>query len=231
MDERDNRITRTSGLNTWRAGCGGSRTSGSEGGPEKPTHREMERALRPDPYTEFATDEGKLYLAGVRDLCHRGLVGWAMDEHQDAELVVDALVMALGRCTPDPDGLIHHADRGSQYLSLSFCATANLHGLQVSFGSTGDCFDNAAMETFWSTVKREIRWTRGSDPIHHSTASPPVLVRVVRGVLQPSTPPNRARPPNPDRVRRYVQFAITPCPRKRVKVTATSAGVRWPSAA
>jgi transposase InsO family protein len=181
--------------------------------------------------TEFATDEGKLYVAGVRDLCHRWLVGWAMDEHQDAELVVDALVMALGRCTPDPDGLIHHADRGSQYLSLSFCATANLHGLQVSFGSTGDCFDNAAMETFWSTVKREIRWTRGSDPIHHSTASPPVLVRVVRGVLQPSTPPNRARPPNPDRVRRYVQFAITPCPRKRVKVTATSAGVRWPSTA
>jgi putative transposase len=113
--------------------------------------------------TEFATDEGKLYVAGVRDLCHRGLVGWAMDEHQDAELVVDALVMALGRCTPDPGGLIHHADRGSQYLSLNFCATASLHGLQLSFGSTGDCFDNAAMETFWSTIKREIRWTRGSD--------------------------------------------------------------------
>jgi transposase InsO family protein len=113
--------------------------------------------------TEFATNEGKLYVAGVRDLCHRGLVGWAMDEHQDAELVVDALVMALGRCTPDVDGLIHHADRGSQYLSLSFCATATLHGLRVSFGSTGDCFDNAAMETFWSTIKREIRWSRGSD--------------------------------------------------------------------
>jgi putative transposase len=112
--------------------------------------------------TEFPTGEGKLYVAGVRDLCHRGLVGWAMDEHQDAELVVDALVMALRRCDPDPDGLIHHADRGSQYTSLDFCATASLHGLQVSFGSTGDCFDNAAMETFWSTVKREIAWSRGS---------------------------------------------------------------------
>ena len=112
--------------------------------------------------TEFPTGEGKLYVAGVRDLCHRGLVGWSMDEHQDAELVVDALVMALGRCTPDADGLVHHADRGSQYTSLDFCATASLHGLQVSFGSTGDCFDNAAMETFWSTIKREIAWTRGS---------------------------------------------------------------------
>lgn len=113
--------------------------------------------------TEFVTDEGKLYVAGVRDLCHRGLVGWSMDQHQDAELVVDALVMALGRATPDPDGLIHHADRGSQYMSLALCSTASLHGLRVSFGSTGDCFDNAAMETFWSSIKREVRWARGSD--------------------------------------------------------------------
>jgi transposase InsO family protein len=113
--------------------------------------------------TEFVTAEGKLYVAGVRDLCHRGLVGWAMDQHQDAELVVDALVMAIGRTRPDTANLIHHADRGSQYTSLALCSTASLHGLRVSFGSTGDCFDNAAMETFWSTIKREIRWSRGSD--------------------------------------------------------------------
>jgi transposase InsO family protein len=112
--------------------------------------------------TEFPTDEGTLYLAGVRDLCHRGLVGWATGAHQDAELVVDALTMALWRCTPDPEGLVHHADRGSQYTSLDLCATATLAGLEVSFGSTGDCYDNAAMETFWSTLKREIRWIRGS---------------------------------------------------------------------
>jgi putative transposase len=112
--------------------------------------------------TEFPTGEGKLYLAGVRDLCYRGLVGWAMDSHQDAELVVDAMVMALGRAVPDPAGLIHHSDTGSQYTSLDFCATATLAGLEVSFGSTGDCFDNSAMETFWSTLKREIAWIRGS---------------------------------------------------------------------
>jgi putative transposase len=112
--------------------------------------------------TEFPTDEGTLYLAGVRDLCHRGLVGWATGPHQDAELVVDALTMALTRCSPDPGGLVHHADRGSQYTSLEFCSTATLAGLQVSFGRTGDCYDNSAMETFWSTLKRELRWTRGS---------------------------------------------------------------------
>jgi transposase InsO family protein len=65
--------------------------------------------------TEFPTGEGKLHLAAIRDLCHRGIVGWAMDEHQDAQLVVDALTMALGRTAPDPDGLIHHSDRGMQY--------------------------------------------------------------------------------------------------------------------
>jgi transposase InsO family protein len=112
--------------------------------------------------SEFPTGEGKLHVAGVRDLCHRGLVGWAMGAHPDTELVVDALVMALSRCTPDADGLVHHSDRGSQYTSLDFCATADLAGLQVSFGSTGDCYDNAAMETFWSILKREINWIRGS---------------------------------------------------------------------
>jgi hypothetical protein len=64
--------------------------------------------------SEFPTGEGKLHVAGIRDLCHRGLVGWAMDEHADAELVVDALVMALSRTVPDADGLTHHSDRGSQ---------------------------------------------------------------------------------------------------------------------
>jgi transposase InsO family protein len=112
--------------------------------------------------TEFPTGEGKLFLAGIRDLCHRGVVGWAMGEHNDAELVVDALVMALSRCAPDAGGLVHHSDKGSGYTSLDFCAAADLAGLTVSFGSTGDCFDNSAMETFWSVLKREIAWIRGS---------------------------------------------------------------------
>ena len=112
--------------------------------------------------TEFPTGEGKLHLAGVRDLCHRGLVGWSMGPRPDAELVVDALVMALGRAEPDGDGLVHHSDRGGAYVSGDFCSMADVAGLQVSFGSTGDCWDNAAMETLWSTLKREITWIRGS---------------------------------------------------------------------
>ena len=91
--------------------------------------------------TEFPTGEGKLHVAGVRDLCHRGLVGWSMSAHPDAELVVDALVMALGRAEPDADGLVHHSDKGGAYLSGDFCSMASLAGLQVSFGSTGDCWD------------------------------------------------------------------------------------------
>ena len=119
--------------------------------------------------TEFPTGEGKLHLAGIRDLCHRGIVGWSMDEHQDAALVVDALTMALGRTAPDPDGLIHHSDRGTQYTALDFVMAAGHAGLQLSFGSTGDCFDNAAMETFWATLKREIAHIRGDSGIWFET--------------------------------------------------------------
>ncbi len=117
--------------------------------------------------TEFPTREGKLHLAAIRDLCHRGIVGWAIGEHQDAALVVDALTFALGRTAPHPDGLIHHSDKGSQYTSADFVMAAGHAGLEVSFGSTGDCYDNAAMETFWSVLKREITWIRGS--IHFDT--------------------------------------------------------------
>ena len=111
---------------------------------------------------QFPTREGPLHVAAIRDLCHRGIVGWAMDGHQGAELVVDALHMALARTVADPDGLVHHSDRGSQYTSLAFTAAADVAGLQLSFGSTGDAYDNAAMETVWSTIKREIAWIRGS---------------------------------------------------------------------
>lgn len=83
--------------------------------------------------TEFPTGEGKLHLAGVRDLCHRGLVGWSMGAHPDAELVVDALVMALGRTEPDRNGLVHHSDKGGAYVSGDFCSMANVAGLPVTF--------------------------------------------------------------------------------------------------
>jgi putative transposase len=64
-----------------------------------------------------------------------------MDAHAGAEVVVDALHMALARTTPDPDGLVHHSDKGSQYTSLAFTAAADIAGLQLSFGRTGDAYD------------------------------------------------------------------------------------------
>jgi transposase InsO family protein len=111
--------------------------------------------------TEFATGEGKLFLAGVRDLFHRGIVGWDTSGRQDSILVVNALTMALTR-TDHPSDVIHHADKGSIYTSLDFAFNAGNNDVTLSFGSTGDAFDNAAMETFWARLKVEIGWIRGS---------------------------------------------------------------------
>jgi transposase InsO family protein len=109
--------------------------------------------------TEFPTGDGKLYLAAIRDLFHRGIVGWDTSGRQDATLVVSALTMALAR-TGNPANVIHHADKGSQYTSLDFAFAAG--NADMSFGSTGDAFDNAAMETFWARLKVEITWIRGT---------------------------------------------------------------------
>jgi len=111
--------------------------------------------------TEFKTGEGKVYLAGIRDLFHRGIVGWDTSGRQDTNLVVAALEMALSR-TGNPAEVIHHADKGSIYTSLDFAFAAGNHDMELSFGSTGDAYDNAAMETFWARLKVEIAWIRGN---------------------------------------------------------------------
>lgn len=106
--------------------------------------------------TEFACWDGKLFLAGIKDLHDQGLAGWSMGERQTTDLVVNALVMALARREPDGE-LIHHADRGSQYTSLEFSNRLADWQVRGSYGSTGDCWDNAAMESTWAAIKREIR--------------------------------------------------------------------------
>ena len=107
--------------------------------------------------TEFATGDGKLYLAGILDLHDRTLVGWSMHERATTDLVINALVMAIGRRQPDHD-VVHHSDRGSVYTSLRFANHLEDYGLVASFGSVGDADDNAAMESFWATLKRELAW-------------------------------------------------------------------------
>ena len=111
--------------------------------------------------TEFRTGEGRLFLAAVRDLYHRGIVGWDTSGRQDTALVVSALTMALAR-TGNPGDVTHHADKGPQYTSLDFAFAAGNAEMALSFGSTGDAYDNAAMETFWARLKVEIEWIRGS---------------------------------------------------------------------
>jgi putative transposase len=112
--ERSNRITGTSGMSTGRAGCGGSRTSGSEGGSQKPTSRKAGRALRPDPYTYVATWSGFVYVAFVIDAFSRFLVGWQASRSLRTDLALDALEMAIWRRQAQLDGLVHHSDRGGQ---------------------------------------------------------------------------------------------------------------------
>jgi putative transposase len=105
--------------------------------------------------TYLRTWEGWLYLAAVQDAYSRRIVGWSMTDHMRAELVVDALQMAVVRRRPDP-GLIHHSDQGSQYVSLAFGQAARDAGVARSMGSKGDCFDNAVAESFFATLKKEL---------------------------------------------------------------------------
>jgi putative transposase len=105
--------------------------------------------------TYLATWEGTIYLAAVIDCYSRRVVGWSMGDHMRAELVVDALQMALARRRPD-GGLIHHSDQGSQYVSLSFGQHCRDNGIAQSMGSKGDAYDNAVCESFFSTLKKEL---------------------------------------------------------------------------
>jgi transposase InsO family protein len=104
--------------------------------------------------TYIETAEGWLYLASILDLFSRKVVGWAMADHMEASLVEDALKMALQQRQPEP-GLLHHSDQGRQYTSVAYqTRLANAH-CQVSMSRTGNCYDNAAMESFFGTLKTE----------------------------------------------------------------------------
>jgi putative transposase len=101
------------------------------------------------------TWEGTLYLASVIDCYSRKVVGWAMREEMPAELVVDALEMALSRRRPAGE-LVHHSDQGSQYVSLLFGRRLREAGIAQSMGSKGDCYDNAVCEAFHATIEKEL---------------------------------------------------------------------------
>lgn len=104
--------------------------------------------------TYIDTAEGWLFLAIVLDLYSRQVIGWAMDQHRETSLVEAALRMALRKREP-AKGLLHHSDRGSEYTSKDYQLILADHQCQVSMSRTGNCFDNAVMESFFSTLKTE----------------------------------------------------------------------------
>lgn len=110
--------------------------------------------------TYIWTAEGWLYLAGVLDLYSRMVVGWSMNNRVTGELTRDALQQAIGRRHVLP-GLLHHSDRGSQYAAGDYQGLLLQHGMICSMSRKGDCYDNAVMESFFATLKRElVLWER-----------------------------------------------------------------------
>lgn len=104
--------------------------------------------------TYIDTQQGWLYLATVLDVFSRRIVGWSMHKRMTTTLVMDALQMALAHRLPSAD-LLHHSDRGSQYTSGDYQALLNHRGITVSMSGTGNCYDNAMMESFFATLKTE----------------------------------------------------------------------------
>jgi len=102
----------------------------------------------------IATDEGWLYLAAIKDLATREIVGWSMADHLRTELCTDALVMAFQYHPPSP-GLIHHSDRGVQYAAEPYRAVLARHGIVQSMSRRGNCLDNAPMESVFAFLKVE----------------------------------------------------------------------------
>ena len=119
--------------------------------------------------TCIPTDEGWLYLAGVLDLHSRKIVGRAMSPVIDSALVLSALSMATTHRSPPP-GLLFHSDRGVQYAAGNFRAALKAAGLVASMSRRGNCYDNASMESFWSTLKLELVY-RGRSTSHRHAKS------------------------------------------------------------
>lgn len=142
-------------------GCPRRRFRVRSGGPGK-----VENLLRQDfsavganerwasDITYIWTSQGWLYLAVVMDLYSRRIVGWSMNRRNSRRLTVDALHMALGQRQPIGE-LIHHSDRGVQYLSDDYQALLRQHGITCSLSGRGSCYDNAVVESFFATLKRE----------------------------------------------------------------------------
>ena len=153
---------------TGRAGIGGNTHQKRRKKPDPAPHEDLvqRRFVVDQPnrlwctdITEHPTGTGKVYCCAVLDVFSRVIVGWSIADHMRSELVVDALQMATWRRHPEP-GAIVHADRGSQYTSWVFGHRLRAAGLLGSMGRVASSVDNTMMESFWSTMQRELLDTR-----------------------------------------------------------------------
>lgn len=105
--------------------------------------------------TQVATWQGILYVAVVMDVFSRRIVGWSIERNMRAEIIIEALEMALHHRIPDGE-LVHHSDHGSQYTSYTFGATLRKAGILPSMGRVKTCYDNAVAESFFATFKKDL---------------------------------------------------------------------------
>lgn len=160
-----NRVARIMRINGWEGETGRRkvRTTIVDRGATAASDR-VERDFNPSEpdsvwcgdITYLRTGEGWLFLATVIDLFSRRVIGWSVADHMRTELVADALTMAVATRGGTIDaGVVFHTDRGSQYTSAEFGELCDHHGVVQSMGATGVCWDNAAAESFFGTLKRE----------------------------------------------------------------------------
>jgi len=139
-------------------------TDSNHGGPIAPNRLPEMTIGAPDQAwgsdaTCVLTGQGWLYVVVVLDLFSRRIVGWSMGAHLDARMMVDALQMAINQRRPKP-GLVVHSDRGAQYASGDYRELLVRHGLIASMSRKGNCYDNAFVESFWSSLKYETVYQR-----------------------------------------------------------------------
>jgi putative transposase len=139
-------------------------TDSNHGGPVAPNRLPEMKITAPDQAwgsdaTYVLTGQNWLYVVVVLDLFSRRVVGWPLGAHLDAQLMLDALQMAISRRRPKP-GLVVHSDRGAQYASTDFRQLLARHGLVASMSRKGNCYDNAFVESFWSSLKYETVYQR-----------------------------------------------------------------------
>lgn len=120
--------------------------------------------------TSIHTSEGFLYLAVVEDLYSRLVVGWSMSTSMESRLVVDALAMAIQRRLPGED-LLAHSERGSQYASEHYQQVLAKNDITCSMSRVGNCYDNAPMESFWASLKKELVYQETYPTIEAAKAS------------------------------------------------------------